>query len=132
MRASSISTPRSRQVGAGLLGWLVILAIGSFFLTCLFKIGPVYLDYWQAKQVLDDAVTSSNPANLSKTELVQSIQKRLDVSRIEAFTAKDLRINETRDGRELDASYEKRIPLLSNIDVVVKFDKLKYPLPPAP
>jgi hypothetical protein len=39
-----------------------------------------------------------------------------------------VRLNETRNGRELDASYEKRVPLIANIDVVVKFDQLKYNL----
>jgi hypothetical protein len=50
------------------------------------------------------------------------------VSLIESIKSKDIRINDTRDGRELDASYEKRTPLIANIDVVVKFDQLKYKL----
>jgi len=112
----------------GALGWLITLAIISFFLTCFFKVGPVYLDYWQAKGVLDDVLASAN-ADQSKQDLIESIQKRLDVSRIEVFKAKDIRFNDTRQGRELDASYEKRVPLLSNIDVVVKFEHLKYLLP---
>jgi hypothetical protein len=119
----------SRQAGLGALGWLVVLAIASFFLTCFFKLGPVYLDYWQVKQALDEAVADPELAALSKQELIAMIGRNLDVNRIEVVKINQLRINETSAGRELDASYEKRVPLLHNIDVVVKFDQLKYTLP---
>jgi len=122
------NTPRlrARQRGLGALGWLVVLAIASFALTCFFKIGPVYLDYWQAKGALDSVLVENRSSERSKAELLDAIQKHLDVSRIEVIQARDLRFEQTRDGLQVDASYEKRVPLIANIDVVVKFDKLKY------
>lgn len=120
--------PRSRQAGLGAVGWLIVLAIASFGLTCLFKLGPVYLEYWQTKQALDDVLADGRGAGKSKAELLDSIQKHLDVSRVEVVNARDIRFTSTRDGLELDAGYEKRVPLIANIDVVAKFDKLKYKL----
>lgn len=119
----------SRQAGLGALGWLIVLAIASFFLTCLFKLGPVYLDYWQVKQALDEALADAAVSAQSKPELLAAIGRNFDVNRIEVIKANQLRVTDTRDGRELDASYEKRVPLFHNIDVVVKFDQLKYALP---
>lgn len=117
---------RSRQTGLGALGWLIVLAIASFALTSFFRVGPVYLEYWQTKQALDDVLADGQGVGKSKAELLDSIQKHLDVSRIEIIQAKDLRFNQTRAGLEVDATYEKRVSLIANIDVVVKFDKLKY------
>jgi hypothetical protein len=117
---------RSRQTGLGALGWLIVLGIAAFGLTCFFKVGPVYLEYWQTKQALDDVLANGQNAGKSKPELLDSIQKHLDVSRIETVNAKDIRFTQTRNGLEVDASYEKRVALIANIDVVVKFDKLKY------
>jgi hypothetical protein len=119
---------RSRQAGLGALGWLIVLAIASFGLTCFFKVGPVYLEYWQTKQALDDVLADGKSAGKSKAELMDSVQKHLDVSRIETVSAKEIRFNQTTTGPEVDASYEKRVALIANIDVVVKFDKLKYKL----
>jgi len=119
---------RKYQTGLGALGWLIVLGIGSFCLTCFFKVGPVYLEYWQTKQALDDVMTSPASASMGKTELLDSIEKHLDVSRIESIKKKDIRIDDSKGGRQVDASYEKRVSLLANIDVVVKFDKLKYNL----
>ena len=119
---------RSRQTGVGALGWLIILAIASFALTCFFRVGPVYLEYWQAKASLDDVLANGKATGKSKMELLDLVGKHLDVSRIDVIKVKDLRFEQTRDGLIADASYEKRVPLIANIDVVVKFEKLKYNL----
>ena len=119
---------RKYQGGLGMLGWLFVLALASFALTCFFRIGPVYLEYWQTKKALD--LVLSNPENAAKTksEIAGAIQKQLDVSLIESIKPSDIKLTESRSGRELDASYEKRVALIANIDVVIKFDKLKYNL----
>lgn len=116
------------QAGLGALGWLIVLAIASFALTCFFKLGPVYLDYWNTKSAIEVVVEKSEAGSMSKDELRSAVQKQLDVSMIKTITVKDIKITDERGVRELNASYEKRVELLANIDVVVKFDKLKYKL----
>lgn len=120
---------RKRQQGLGALGWLIVLAIASFALTCALKIGPLYLDYFQLKKALDDVVGDASVGSLPNGELRAIISKRLDVNRVEVIKTSDIEFIETRDGRVMDATYEQRVALIANIDVVVKFDKLKYTLP---
>ena len=119
------------QAGLGMLGWLVVLAIASFALTCFFKLGPVYLDYWNTKGAIEVVANDGKAGSMSKDELRRALQNQLDVSMINTIKATDVRISDERGGRELDASYEKRVALIANIDVVVKFDQLKYKLPGA-
>jgi hypothetical protein len=119
---------RKYQGGLGALGWLVVLAIASFGLTCFFKIGPLYLEYWQTKKAIEVVLNNSVIAAKSKPEIAAAIEKQFDVSRIESIKPSDIKLNESRNGRELDASYEKRVALIANLDVVVKFDQLKYNL----
>lgn len=121
---------RARQRGLGALGWLIVLAIASFALTCLLKIGPIYLDYWQVKQAIDDVVADPQLATLPRSELLAAIGKRLDVNQVEVISTRDISFTDTRDGRMMDATYEQRVPLMGNIDVVVRFDQLLYALPP--
>jgi hypothetical protein len=122
---------RRYQTGLGALGWLIVLAIISFGLTCFFKLGPVYLDYWNTKKALDVVVGNGKTASMSKEELQRAVQNQFDVSMINTIHAKDIKVTESHGKRELDASYEKRVSLIANIDVVVKFDQLKYTLSPA-
>lgn len=119
---------RKQQTGLGMLGWLIVLGIASFALTCLFKVGPVYLDYWQVKKALDLVMANSQSSGMSRDELLNAIEKQFDVSRIEVISKKDIKITDSRNGRELNANYEKRVPFMYNIDVVVKFDHLVYKL----
>lgn len=120
---------RSRQSGLSALGWLVVLAVASFFLLCFFRIGPLYLEYFQLKEVLDEVLSPEQAANKSKQELLDALQRRFVVNRTEAISLKDIEFTQTRGTLVADCSYEKRVPLIANIDVVVKFDKLKYTLP---
>lgn len=118
---------RYHQRGMGLLGWIVVLAIASFFLTCLLKIGPLYMDYWTLQKVLDD-VAANSVAGQSKNDIRASIQRRLDTNRVDFFKVGEIRFEETREALIMDAGFERRVPLMGNIDVVVKFDQLRYPL----
>lgn len=118
---------RKQQAGMGMLGWLIVLAIASFALTCFFRVGPVYLEYWQAKKAIDLVV--ENSGSMPTDSLLTAIEKQLNVSTIEVVKKKDIKITENRGERQLNANYEKRVPLIANIDVVVKFEKLVYTLP---
>lgn len=121
---------RSRQSGLSSLGWLTLLGVAGFFLLCVFRVGPIYLEQFQVKAVLDEVFTSSNARQMSKHELLETLRKRFEVNGIEVLPTKDIKFVESREGIQVDCNYEKRIPLIANIDVVVKFDKLKYTLPP--
>ena len=79
---------RRYQTGLGALGWLIVLAIASFALTCFFRVGPVYLDYWNTKQSLDVVMQDGKTPSLSKTELQRAIGNQLDVSMIKTIKAK--------------------------------------------
>jgi len=119
---------RKRQQGLGMLGWLIVLGIASFALTCFFRVGPLYLEYWQTRKALDLVLIDSQSSGKSKDELLGAIQRQFDVSRIESITLKDIKFVDAKSGREVSANYEKRVALIANIDVVVKFDKLVYKL----
>ncbi|MFT3930090.1 MAG: DUF4845 domain-containing protein [Spongiibacteraceae bacterium] len=119
---------RKHQMGMGALGWLIVLGIASFALTCFFRIGPVYLDYWQTRKALDLVLLESQSSGKSREAILAAIQRQFDVSRIETIATKDIKFVDGKKGREVNANYEKRVPLIANIDVVVKFDKLVYNL----
>lgn len=128
VRRNSVMQLRKQQMGMGALGWLIVLGLASFALTCFFRIGPVYLDYWQTKKALDVVLLSAQSSGKGRDQILSAIQRQFDVSRIETIATKDIKFVDGKKGREINANYEKRVPLIANIDVVVKFDKLVYNL----
>jgi hypothetical protein len=121
---------RSRQGGLGALGWLVVLGVAAFFLLCAFRVGPIYLEQMQIKAVLDDVLAPSHTAGMSRHQLLEAIRKRFEANGLQTLSTRDIKFVESREGITVDCSYERRVPLIANIDVVVKFDQLKYTLPP--
>ena len=121
---------RKRQAGMGMLGWILALCVGAFVLNCVLKLGPIYMEYWQLKKALNTTMDSPGAASMSKHSLYASIEKQLEVNGIDSVTTKTIKVTQSRDERELNANYEKRVPFLGNIDIVVKFNDLVYKLAP--
>lgn len=121
---------RSRQSGLSALGWLVVLGVAAFLLLCAFRVGPIYIEYMQVKAVLDELLAPSKASTMSKHELLSALSKRFEVNGIEVLSSRDIKFVESREGVVVDCSYEKRVPLIYNIDVIVSFDDLKYTMPP--
>lgn len=112
------------QKGMSVLGWMTILALVAFFASAAFKVIPHYLD------------------NMALEKMILKVQteKALDIRTVgdfETHISNGMTINNIRDLKLEDAlvikvennefvarlKYEKREPLIRNIDLVVRFDK---------
>ena len=121
----------SRLNGMSSLSMLVVLLVAVFFITCAVKLTPVYLAGWSVSSVIDGAINDGKFNGKSPSEIRSVIVKYFSTNRVEAINAKDVKITRSdKNGKiEIDASYEQRVPLMYNIDVVIKFDDLKYQVP---
>ena len=117
---------RFSQQGLSFLGWMVILFIVSFFVTCAVKLVPIYMDAWTIKSVIENVIVEQKQNTSSITEIRKALDRQFIANRIEAIKVKDIKISRKKSNILIDAIYEKRIPLMYNVDVVVKFDKLNY------
>ncbi len=116
----------SRQRGLSALSILVIILVAVFFGTCVVKLTPEYLEYQTIKSSVDSMVEEAKNTSMTKAEMRSKLSKSFRVDMVETINVKDISIT-NKDGKVfVDASYEKRVPLMFNIDVVLKFDQLKY------
>lgn len=117
----------SQQRGMSMLSVLTIILVGSFFLTCGVKLVPLYMDAWTVDKAIKSGVESGAYKNLSGGEIKSKLTSKFDMNRVESIKVSEIKVKRLKGGKmEIDASYEKRVPLIQNIDVVVKFDYLKY------
>ena len=116
-----------RQHGLSMLSILTILFIGSFILLCSSKLIPLYIDAWTIDKAIKKGVESGEFSSLSAGQIKSKLTNKFDMNRVEALKVSDIQIKRLKNGEmSIDASYEKRVPLIQNIDVVVKFDNLTY------
>jgi hypothetical protein len=114
------------QKGMSMLGILVVLLVVGTLGTATVRLAPVYLDNWSLTRVLDGIVKEQSGTATSPAQVRQIISRHFVTNRIEVLSVRDLKISNQDEGVVIDASYEKRVPLMFNVDAVVKFEDAKY------
>lgn len=114
---------RHSQAGISFIGGLLALAVLAFVVSTGLKIGPHYMDYWALVKVMDGAAVDANDRVESADDFYNRLSRGMQVNNIRDLDLKKaLSITEQADGFKARLQYEKREPLIRNIDLVVKFD----------
>lgn len=120
------STLFRKQQGLSALSILFILLVIGFVATCTIKMGPVYVESFAVKRAVEAAVEQAKAKNWGKGEVLGSLGRQFQVNRVEGLKHTDVKIIRKDGKTTVDATYEKRVPLMYNIDVVIKFDDIIY------
>lgn len=107
------------QRGVTLVGLVVICIIIVFVAIGGLKIAPAYIEYFKVKKAVVGVAQTTSRGTVS--EVRQAFDRRAAIDDIDVIASKNLEV--TKEGNELVIafSYEKRIPLFSNISVVIDF-----------
>jgi hypothetical protein len=111
----------SKQGGMTFIGFVIVLAVAIFFVYCGMKVVPMYTEFYAVKQALASLANEPDAANMSKQKIRELIFKRLYMSYATNVKQDALKIENTDTGSKLVVDYERREPLLANLDVVGKF-----------
>jgi len=117
---------RFQQRGASSLGVLFYMLTGAFALTCALKLIPVYIEGYTLKSAIMKAVDNREYDGLSVGSIKRKLSKTFEMNMIEGISYRDVKITRAKGKTTINANYEKRVPFLFNIDVMVKFDDLVY------
>ena len=114
---------RHHQRGMTAIGWLLVLGLIAFFTLVTLRLVPMYLEYGKVASTLESLPSEPGISSLSKAEIVSIITRRFDVNDVRNVDPKKVLISKDRGVLTIGFSYERREHLISNIDVVGKFDK---------
>ena len=74
----------ARQRGAGFLLLIVLIGLASFFGTIALKVGPLYLNFWTVRSIMEEAAPQLDPTQDGGARgIVMSIEKRLYINSVE-------------------------------------------------
>lgn len=107
------------QRGITLIGMLIVGIVIVFVAIGGMKIAPAYLEYFKVKKAIVGVAQTTGRGTVA--EVRQAFDRREAIDDIEVVHAKDLDV--TKEGNELVISfaYTKRIPLFSNVSLVIDF-----------
>lgn len=113
-----------RQGGMTAIGWLLVLGLIAFFVLIALRLIPVYLEYIKVVTVLESLEEEPGIGQKTRTEILQLIERRLDINDVRHVDPRKRTQITKDDGRvTIRIRYERREPLIGNVDVVASFDK---------
>lgn len=114
---------RSQQ-GLSILGWLVTLAVVAFFASTAFKVLPHYLDYMSMEKIITSVETDKALEVRTVGDFYNHLSRGMQVNNIRDLNLRDaVKVSLENNEFRVHLKYEKREPLIENLDLVVNFDK---------
>lgn len=114
---------KQRQRGMTFLGIMTILAILGFAIYGAIRVVPVYLEYMEVARAMEQVREEHSAIETSAQMIRNSLERRWDVEDIKGLSWKDVSIKKTSDGFEVRSAYSVEQPFISNLYLLVKFDK---------
>ena len=112
-----------RQNGMTAIGWLLVLGLIAFFTLITLRLVPSYLEFAKVASALESLENEPGITGKTKPDIVRLVQKRFDVNDVMNVSAKEIKVKKDKGILTVSIDYERREHLISNIDVVAKFDK---------
>lgn len=112
------------QKGLSMLSWLVVLTVVAFLASTAFKVLPHYLDFFALQKLIKASETEKALEIHSPGDLFAHVERGMQLNNI-----RDLDLRKVMDVRMennefyVHLKYEKREPLIENLDLVVHFDR---------
>ncbi|UHQ18419.1 DUF4845 domain-containing protein [Lysobacter sp. KIS68-7] len=113
------------QRGITLLGFILILAVAGIFIFVGMKVVPMYMEYYAVKKSLQGLALEPGIANASPERIRNLFFRRLYVNYSENVKAENVKIERAPGGWHMTVNYEVRRELISNLDVVGRFEAAK-------
>jgi hypothetical protein len=112
-----------RQGGLTLIGFAVVLIVAGFFAYAAMKLIPVYTEYFGVVKSMNALQTQAGIETATIEDLRRKLDVNFDIQYVgDSVGAKNIQLI-TKDGQhKLRIAYDKDVPFLYNVDLLVHFD----------
>ena len=112
-----------RQVGATLLGYIILVLFAGVFVFGTLRLAPIYLNYMKVVGVVDGVFNEFDRQAPTRPAIRSSISRRFDVESVSIITYRDVTVTQIDGGLKVAAVYDHTAPFIGNISFTVHFDK---------
>ncbi len=110
------------QSGITLIGFVVVLAVVGLFAYVGMKLFPMYSEFFAVKSALKGLANEPGIGSQDPAKIRSLFFRRLYISYAENVKEENVKMQRTDDGWRMEVNYEVRKPMISNLDVVGKFN----------
>lgn len=119
---NKLNSYSGRQRGFSKFGLLMTLVVLVTGLTFGLKVLPIYIDHNFVRGQAESLVESGRAATMTQAEIRIEVGNSLRVNNIREFDLNSITSTRNNGAAVISIVYERRVPLFSNLDVVVSFD----------
>jgi len=119
---NKLNSYSGRQRGFSKFGLLMTLVVLVAGLTFGLKVLPIYIDHNFVRGQAESLVESGRAATMTQAEIRTEVGNGLRVNNIREFDLNSITSTRNNGAAVISIVYERRVPLFSNLDVVVSFD----------
>ncbi|MAJ56187.1 MAG: hypothetical protein CBC67_08930 [Gammaproteobacteria bacterium TMED107] len=113
--------PRQRGISSAVV-LMIALLLGLFF-TFGLKVGPLYVDHNLITGLCQGLIDNGEANTLTVTEVRDRISSTLRINNISDFDLNSILMRKDNGEAIITVAYEKRVPLVANLDIVATFDE---------
>ena len=112
-----------KQKGMTMMGWLVVAIMIAAAVTVAMRLGPHYVDFRTIQAVMNGLPESE--LHLMRTRDIQELlKKRMKINNVRDLDLREaITIDRTKEETVLIVNYERREPLIYNVDAVMVFEE---------
>ncbi len=94
-----------------------------FFIMVGLRVGPVYLEHYSVKNILESLQDEPFISRKPTGEIRRMLLSRFDVNNINDLGREQVKIRRSGGVTSIEISYEKRRPIVGNMDVIMTFNE---------
>ena len=113
--------PHQRGISSAVI-LMIALLLGLFF-TFGLKVGPLYVDHNLITGLCQGLIDNGEANTLTVTEVCDRISSTLRINNISDFDLNSIPLRKDNGEAIITVAYEKRVPLVANLDIVATFDE---------
>jgi len=125
------------QAGMSTIVLIAIIGLFGYAIFIGLKITPVYMEYFSIKSAVDGLAEEMETRQISKAQFMDLMGRRLDINYVDMYSLKPSRdgcdkfkkdvfhFKTVKKSTEVGVNYEKRIPIVANIDFLISFDYIR-------
>jgi len=111
-----------KQRGVTMIGWVFLLVPMAIVLYAGIRLIPEYMNYYKVVTALKETATQlKSDEALSPAAIRSSISRRFDTGYIDEPAMDDILIAKQEDGWAMTADYEKVVPFMGNLSLLLAF-----------
>lgn len=111
-----------RQNGLTFLSTLLLLVVIGFFAYLAIKLVPIYLEYFNVTSSLN-SLASEQSQGLTRTELRESLMKRLQVNDVKHVDRRNIKIQREAGGHVVSVEYDVQEKFYGNVYLLISFNE---------